>query len=172
MLNFEKETQLYVIQNKSLALSLAVLCGAALSSMYVGLDARAAGLGSLNTGLVALSALSGLVNAGLALLVFPLIFTPLSRWFGAASEVSEVRAINALSFVPIILGTLLSTLGAASLWAGVAGLASTAVFAYGLSLANGTGFLAGLRHTLAVWGVLLLIMMLLNGLFLAVRTWW
>ncbi|AZI44393.1 hypothetical protein EHF33_16070 [Deinococcus psychrotolerans] len=170
MMMIPEDDQLYLIQSKSNLLTGMAFGAYTLVSVYVGLEARAAGLGSLNTGLWVLSGLSGIVNASLALLLFPLVFTWLSRRFGAETLLAEVRSISALSLMPVILGTLLGTLGWVPLWAGVACVASTTVFAHGLSLANGTRFGAALKHTLAVWGVLLVSIVVLNGVFLAVRT--
>jgi len=172
MLIFPEDEQLYVIQSRSNLLTLVVFGAYTLVSAYVGLEARAVGLGSLNTGLWVLSTLAGVVNAGLALLVFPLVFTWLSRRLGAETVLAEVRSINALSLVPVMVGTLLGTLGGAPVWVGVAGVASTVVFAHGLGLANGTRFGEALRHTLAVWALLVLSVLVLNGLVQGVKALW
>lgn len=172
MLIFPEDDQLYLIQSKSNLLTLMVFGAYTLVSAYVGLEARAAGLGSLNTGLWVLSTLSGMVNASLVLLLFPVMFTWLSRRLGAETVLAEVRSISALSLVPVIVGTLLGALGGLPFWAGTACVTSTAVFAHGLGLANGTRFGAALKHTLGVWGLLLMSIVVLNVLFLMVKTLW
>lgn len=157
------EQQLYVIQSQGTPVTLAVFAGYILASTVLGLAVHDPSYGSLNTGLTVLAFLAGVVNAALALGLFPWVFTWLSRHLGAPSEMGEVRTITALSLVPLILLTLLSTLVGLTGPLAVLGSAfSLGVFVHGLALANGCSFTRALLHVLAVFGLLLLALMVFS----------
>lgn len=120
-------------------------------------------------GLIVLGILSSLVNATLTLGVFPYVFSFLSRRLGAKSDVREVRNISAAAFVPTLTGLLLAALTSVNAFAAVGGLLSTAIFVYGLSLANGTDVPDALKHSLLVWGIIIVTIIALKFLSLAFK---
>ncbi|WP_102128454.1 hypothetical protein [Deinococcus planocerae] len=161
---FTPEHQLYVIQSQGTPVTLLAFAGYVLAGTLVGLSVRDPSFETLNTGLISLALLAAVVNGALTLGLFPWLFTGLSRCFGAATERHEVRAITALSLVPVILATLLSlVVGLGGPLAVLGSLVAGSVFVHGLSLANGVTFRQALRHTLVVWVVLILGIILLSA---------
>lgn len=151
------ETQLYLIQSQSAPMTLIAFSGYALASALLGLSAQDREFGTLNTGIFALAVLAGVLNAALTLLVFPWLFSVVSRAYRAPTETHEVRAITAMSLMPVILMTLLSlVVGLAGPLSVLGSLLALAVFVHGLALANGTTHTAALTHTLGVFVTLLL----------------
>lgn len=158
------EHQLYVIQSQGTPVTLLAFAGYVLAGTSVGLSVRDPSFGTLNVGVTWLALLAAVVNGALTLGLFPWLFTGLSRLFGAATERHEVRAITALSLVPVILATLLSLLvGLGGPLAVLGSLMAWGVFVHGLALANGVTFGQALRHTLVVWAVLIMGIILLSA---------
>jgi len=157
MTRLTPDQQLYVIQSQSVPATFTAFAGYTLASLLVGLAGRQAGFGTLNTGITVLALLAGILNAALTLGLFPWLFTWISRRYGSASETHEVRAITALSLMPVIVTTLLTLLVGGVLPLALLGsVFAFAIFVHGLALANGVTHLAALRHTFAVFGTLVL----------------
>lgn len=147
------------------ALFVAALILGAISGVQGGRAAPA----DMRQALLILAILSSLVSAGLTLGLFPYVFSFLSRRLGARSDVREVRNISAAAFVGTLAGLLLQTLTSIGAFAVIGGLLSTAIFVYGLSLANETDVLDALKHSLAVWGIIIAAIILLKFLSLAFK---
>lgn len=129
---------------------------AALVGLISGLLGRSQAPAEYHTALVVLAVLAALVNAALTVLVYPFVFTALSRRLGAHTEQTDIRVLSTLCLLPNLLGLLLTAFTHVSLFGLLSGLVSTLIFVYGLSLANGTDMFAAFRHTLAIWGIIIL----------------
>lgn len=134
---------------------------AALGGLIIGVMGRAQAPEAYRQALVVLALLSSVINAALAVIVFPYVFTAISRRFGAVTNIREVRALSAVSLVFTLVCLILATITGMGVFSVLGGILSTLVFIYGLSLVNGTDVLGAARHTLAVWGVMLLFSLLL-----------
>lgn len=157
------EERLYYLQNKSLLISMGTFLAMTLAGLLTGLHARQATFGDLNQGLVALSSLSAMTNAALALVVYPLLFTWLSRRLGALSDVGEIRAAAAVSLWPNIALLLMALVYPVPMSVSlIGGLISTVLFTSALGLVNGTTFWEALRHVLAVWLLMVVGLVLLS----------
>lgn len=133
-----------------------LLITAALIGVLSGVRGRVTAPADMHQALLVLAVLGSVVNAALTLLVFPYVFTFISRRFGAQTKLRDVRGMSAAVFVPTLSGLLLTTITGLNFFAALGGLLSSAAFIYGLSMTNDTDLLAAARHTLAVWGVIIL----------------
>ena len=171
MVNVTRDDALYLLQRKGTLLTLTLAAAFVGVSTLGGLHATRPEFGQLNNGLVTISLAAGVVNTVLALLISPLLFTGVSRLFGADTRLREMLAVTALSSAPGLLAALIGIyLGGLLPLALIGALGGLALFVYGLSLVNGVTWRSALRHTLIMWGSLgVVLVLLMVGIRLLMR---
>lgn len=111
----------------------------------------------VSSGLIVMAIVVSSFQAIGSLLLFPYLFTFISKRLGATSQFDEVAGVTAVSMVPtlllLVLG-LFQTPGDGPVLLG--SLISMGLFVYGLSQMNETPLLNTLGHTVVVWLILIL----------------
>ncbi|MCY1703814.1 hypothetical protein [Deinococcus sp. SL84] len=129
--------------------------------LYVILSLVGASMSPAAGGLTpALMVLAGVVSFSQALgslLVFPYLFTLISRRLGATTKFDEVLGVTAIATLPTLALLIISMFGTPGDGPVLlASVLSMGLFVYGLSQMNETPLLPTLGHTVAVWLLLIL----------------